>query len=326
MLVAMAVLLIVMVLLYSIIQQTGTIWKQTRGKIDQMQEAQAALDSMTSRLSQATLNTYWDYYDANGIRVPPGTPNQVPAKYQRFSELHFKSGSAGDLGIANAVPGKPAVSQGIFFQAPLGYTTRAENSNLSGLLSAGGFFIQFNSDKDFRPPFIQTPERWRYRLMEAISPAEQLSIYSQYAPTATPNDGWIKDVILTGARPLAENIVALIVTPKLPASDSPGQLLCPNYRYDSRDSLSSGGLWFHQLPPLIDLTLVAIDESSANRIAKGNTPPLTLPAFTDATKYADDLQQLEKSLKELGIKYRIFTATVAMRNAKWSHFGWKSSP
>ena len=53
----MAVLSLVMLVLLSITGTTQSIWKQTSQRIDSFQVARSGFESMTRRLSQATLNT-----------------------------------------------------------------------------------------------------------------------------------------------------------------------------------------------------------------------------------------------------------------------------
>ncbi len=74
---------------------------------------------------------------------------------------------------------------------------------------------------------------------------------------------------------LAENIVALVFIPKLPPKeDETGGLLAPNYSYDSTvnkpDEPNINPK--NQLPPVVGVVMVAIDEESAAKLAaKGVT-------------------------------------------------------
>jgi uncharacterized protein (TIGR02599 family) len=55
--VSTAVLALLLLLLLSMVNQTDSVWRQTRGKIEQFREAREGFESMTRRLGQATLNT-----------------------------------------------------------------------------------------------------------------------------------------------------------------------------------------------------------------------------------------------------------------------------
>jgi uncharacterized protein (TIGR02599 family) len=70
---------------------------------------------------------------------------------------------------------------------------------------------------------------------------------------------------------LADNIIALIILPKLAPADRTGSTdyikdLSPNYLYDSWRILAqdpssiSRSARFNQLPPIVQVTMIAIDE------------------------------------------------------------------
>jgi len=90
------------------------------------------------------------------------------------------------------------------------------------------------------------------------------------------------------------------------------------------------------LPPLMQVTMVAIDEPSAIRLEAQNnnacpnlvanaasyttgiSNPDTGTLFTQTSEYATDLQQLTGYLTSIHVTYRVFTAQVPMFNAKWT--------
>jgi uncharacterized protein (TIGR02599 family) len=121
---------------------------------------------------------------------------------------------------------------------------------------------------------------------------------------------------------LAENVIALILMPKLSSDDdASGAQLAPNYLYDTTTSQADEKINSkNQLPPVMQLTMVSLDENSARRLENGSTPPdLGLNGlFTDASKYNDDLRLLEKTLSDKNLSYRVFTTSIKMREAKWS--------
>src|ERR1043165_3679421 len=83
--VSTSLLAILLMILLGIVNQTSATWRYSVSKVEQFRGARQAFESMTRRLSQATLNTYWDY-------DPP--PPKPPLKYIRQSDLRFVSGSA----------------------------------------------------------------------------------------------------------------------------------------------------------------------------------------------------------------------------------------
>ena len=141
----------------------------------------------------------------------------------------------------------------------------------------------------------------------------------------------------TYGRVMADNVIALIVLPKLAEKDRPRPSeigsLAPNYQFDSwriieKDRGSNIGLANsvrdNKLPPIVQVVMVAIDETSALRFA-GTTPPDWTTKggqlFTDVKDDDDllkDLAELEKRLQADRVNYRVFTTDVVLRSSKWS--------
>src|SRR5687768_5582133 len=109
--VGLGILTLLMVLLFGVINQTSSVVRQTTAQVDAYQQARSAFDLMGKALSQATLNTYWDYYDsANERRTPTNAATFRPKKYGRASDLQFLVTQNGHLG------------QKVFFTAPLAHS------------------------------------------------------------------------------------------------------------------------------------------------------------------------------------------------------------
>jgi uncharacterized protein (TIGR02599 family) len=190
------------------------------------------------------------------------------------------------------------------------------------LLNACGYFVAFCKDPS-RPSFLGTlpnpaPDAFRFRLMQVLQPSQKLDVYASVS-----GNGWFTGPLATGeASPsqVAENVVALVILPKYPARDAGAPAL--SYAYDSRAGQSTypQTQTQHQLPPLIEIVMVAIDDVSAKRLESGSTQPdLGIGAlFSDATRLEDDLKALESALQSRRITYRVFRTTVALRNSKWS--------
>ena len=342
MLVSMTVLSIIVVLLVTMTDQTTKVWRNASGKIEAFRNARGAFESVTQTVSQATLNTYYDYFDASGNRVNQSTAE--PAKYDRYSELHFISGPAEKVmaGITTK-DGKPYTgSHAIFFQVPTGFTLNSDQKQLDNTLNGTGYFVEFGSDKDLIPDFVgtQIKPRYRYRLVQFIQPAEGNLIYQE--KWASHLEGgpatWFKTPLSGSERPtriLAENVIVALFQPKRSDKEyalSPGlPPLAKNYAYDSQPKMPSTSVARHQLPPLVDVTLVAIDEASATRLQAeyGQSPPLdgilggqklftTTPDTNDPTAYEADLEKLKTALIAKNINYRIFNTEVIIRSSKWS--------
>jgi uncharacterized protein (TIGR02599 family) len=336
---ATAVLSIIVVLLLSLANQASTIWRQSSAKIEQFRESRSAFETITTKLSQATLNTYWDY------NVPLN-----PTRYERRSELRFISGPAEDL-LGNGPDGQQRTTHAVFFQAPLGVTEAVQYRAFENLLSTWGYYLEYYNDQESRPDFLTTDEmplRWRYRLMELHQPAEVNKIYTFTSGTAGRTyreKTWFRNAINSPQRPVrvvAENVIAMIIAPRLSRADeqevrgaesnpdySP---LAPNYLYDTSPPATAVTMDGrinpqHQLPPMLQVTMVAIDEVSARRMNLGeeNADHFELNSkFKKTANYSKDLllSGSEESLEALLIKrranYRIFSTNVVIRGAKWS--------
>jgi len=359
-LVAAGIVVVLLVVLLGMTDQTQRLVKATSSKVEQFQEARAAFESMTRHLSQATLNSFWDYvYDANGN----------PSGYARKAELRFHSGPTKTLNPSGGPGGNLQPGHSVFFQAPLGNVNDTTNLGaMDHLMNTWGYFLEIGTDADKFPSFLQNAvnPRKRYRLMELMEPSEKLSVY-RYQNDIN-NRLWFSQA-LTGTtlprpvRVLAENVVALVILPRLSLADekrinpnpATPPVLAPNYVYDSTITPAASknpatattltGTLLNsnnQLPPVVQVIMVAIDEPSARRLEDlyssdpylgiGNNPdPLSgQNLFTDPTHLNDsasgtpgDLTRLQNLLSSsanpnIRASYRIFSSNVNIKGAKWS--------
>ena len=357
-LVAAGIIVVIMAILLGMTDQTQRLVRATSSKVEQFQEARVAFESMTRRLSQATLNTFWDYvYDSNG----------KPTGYERKAELRFRSGP---MKTITGSSGTEWPGHGVFFQAPLGMVTdNTKLGVLDHLMNSWGYFVEIGDDSKQLPSFLTSPTqlvtpRKRYRLLEFMEPSESLSVYKfQNDPN---NRNWFSQSIAVSktdrpVRVLAENVVALIILPRLSLADekristTTPPVLAPNYNYDSTvtPAGSSGSLnsktlsgmllnSYNQLPPVVQVTMVAIDEPSAKRLEDlyGTDPYLGIGTNPDAlsqstlftnpsvltesakvakgdiTKFTNFLSSSKP--KNIRASYRVFSTNVTIKGAKWS--------
>lgn len=355
-LVSLAVLTILLLINAQVIGQVQATWSASNARVSQFREARTAFDIITRNLSQATLNTFMDYqtnYLATAASTS-GTSTGGPGSYVRKSNLQFVCGNASTLvpagGGASNLPG-----HAVFFQAPLGVTENPNYVGLDRLLCARGYFVQFSSDQFFKPAFLPSGNlRYRYRLMEYSPPAEKNKIHS-LTPNASGavDGGWFTDAgaamsitetatNISATRPVADNILTLLISPRrepTAAEATSGSKetaagptsIAPAYAYNSAQivgatTTATQGTQ-NLLPPLVRVVLVAIDEKSADRLdqqnatgGSGGTPPfgntLSTP-FTQAYQLDTEIAALVKILSAKGVNYRVFSATVQLRGAKW---------
>lgn len=337
------VLAILLLVIASATDSMQRSWRRSKERVDQFREARAAFESITRQLSQATLNTYWDYYySETNSNVPPSGLVVSPAGYVRQSELHFISGSAKEL-LSESVT-RPVSGHALFFQAPLGHS--ADYRGLGSLLNGRGFYVQWRSDANTRPSFLPArfaPVKERFQLVEYRPVAEAASVDGVSAKGNTvyvDPDGWFEENLEKQSRAVASNILALIVSPQV-AQAADGRdpwWIAPSYRYDSRDADNSTLVrdnvvitadgevrqgTQHLLPPIVRVTLVAADEDSfalwmADNDGEGDRLlEKAGAAFTDAAKHDNDLAALKTYLGRERINYRVFSMTVPLRNAAW---------
>ncbi len=342
----MASMVLLALLMIACVSALDSVRRSVTGvhnKTQQFREARLAFELITKTLSQATLNPYWDYYyKATGSnQVPPGTATG-PTAYIRFSELQFQSGAASTLlggkATSASTPGHAA-----FFQAPLGLTN--DQSGLGSLMNARGYAIQFGDDNTNRPPFLSDytiPVRYRYRLVEYRPPAELAAPFQGNTIYTHPAD-WFRQDLDQSTRIVAENIILLVISPRVSAETAlatkkPAYWIAPSYTYNSLDvnnatpavenvtvdaagNASQGTQ--HLLPPLVVVSMVALDEVSAAKWAQeyGQSPVDFLAQarapFTDVTAYDADLASLEAWLNQKRLNYTVFSSTVPLRNARW---------
>jgi len=352
-LVAMAVLALIAVLVLNIMSQTSSAVRTANERVESFQSAREGYDSLTRLLSQATLNTYYDYYDASrNVRTVANSADFVPSLYGRQSELHFLSGYGDDKGTSLVTGNWNPVSQSIFFQAPMGYAIDGAYVGKESLLNACGFFVAFTSDASQRPSELagaqaaKMGDQYRFRLYRMSQPTESLKVYSGtdkswFQAALSDSAGNPAVARQNGIYPMADNVIALVIWPKLPPSqeDYASPTLAPNYNYDTRAPWIAGAQsqWttgiqpsqMHQLPPLLDVALVTIDENSAKRLLGSATTADTALAalgipglkamFRDPKTMDTDLASLQSQLAAKGAKCRIFRSTIPIRSSKWSN-------
>jgi uncharacterized protein (TIGR02599 family) len=312
-LIALALLLVVLAVLMQFMTNVDRGWKSAAA--DPFAEAQDAFETLSHNLALATLEPYQDYADSTGAFRTNST--FIPDHLTRRSDLAFVCGpSSGTNGLL-ASSGRIATGSSIFFLAPQGYTQTYAHTGTARLLNAMGYFVEFGDD-DSAPAFIlPLTHEWRWRLKQVQQPAESLQIFS-----TTTSSAWIQQMVPTGASPsiLAENIITLIVLPERAANDS-ASALAPVFSYDSRDK--NNALTLHQLPPRLRLVLVAMDDTSARRLAtvNGSNAPALVPPnlFQQASLLDNDLASLDNSLTAQKIEHRILQREILLPGSTWSN-------
>ncbi|RBP47688.1 uncharacterized protein (TIGR02599 family) [Roseimicrobium gellanilyticum] len=332
-LVSMTVLTVLLLLVTSVVGSVQGAWHQAHSKVSEFREARRAFDRMVNAISQASLNNYLVYRYPNNddpLTPPSKTQTAQPSGYARYSELQFicgRSSSATDPPMTGL---PPDISPGhaIFFQAPMGTTSEYR---LPTSLNGCGFFVQFGSDRDYRPDFLNNigqAEVYRYRLYEYRAPTENNRAYDPDSNASGRR--WYED-FAQWSKPIANNVVLLVLSPRRSQADkdglSPVTDIAPFYTYNTRpkDPMSTTvqDPSEYQLPPMVAVTFVVVDEASATNMSidNGTSPPLrdvlNTGLFQRAETYHTDLDLVVKGLVDKKINFRVFTATVPIRASKW---------
>ena len=314
-LVAMTIFILIMTFLFSMISQGERVWVSSTGKIGAFREARTAFESLNSTLSQASLNPYWDYDDANN-----------PTNYVRRSELRFTSGPG-------LLPNVTSPTHSVFFQVPLG---RANNSTYLGmetLFNSCGYYIEYSDDSVHRPPFLTdlVQTQTRFRLVQWLEPSEKWQLFNHTSgnPGYSSND-WFSDPVEAGidTHVLAENVIALVVLPKLSTLEDPtGTVLAPSYSYSSAPANWPPSLpqaqTENQLPPVLQVTMVTLHENAVDRLEEvsGGTPVEFLGLdnlFQEANQLSADLETLTGLLNQHKLRHHVFQSAIKIRGSKWS--------
>jgi len=327
---AMGILSILMLLLTILLDSIQSSWRYSESRISQFREARVAFDLITKNISQATVNTYWDLVDEDNDGLVDG--------YIKTSELHFEVMYADRLRNASS---QDPVGHAVFFQAPLGFSSSYRN--LSNLFNGRGYFVAYGSDARFRPSFLQgrIDENYRFRLLEFRPPAESNQVFAdgleqREAGQRQEFSNWFLQSMNIGEgsfedhlNPLASNVIGIFISPRdsLGSRSSTSRAdthsrIAPQYRFDSNDASDEFDLFAQQVPPLLRVTMVAIDETAAVRLEdefSRQTPTLIPPnTFRNTANYDDDVAALVASLDERGISHKVFSSVVMLRSAKWT--------
>jgi uncharacterized protein (TIGR02599 family) len=244
--VASAILLIVILVLFQVLAGMTSIWHKSSGDLSNFESARGAFTAINGDLARANLKTYVDYInDPAHNNAPFGefrtslTPLQqstfVPYGYARASELHFICGPTTQV-IPSGATAVNNPGDAVFFQAPLGLVaaaTASSNKYLQNPLNDVGYFVQYSDLASSAFPgwlstFFGGATHYRFRLIECEEPAENLSVYENETAKGNWNLSWIPNASATTFPPtgssynesvLAEDVVLLLFRPRLEPVD-----------------------------------------------------------------------------------------------------------
>ena len=328
-LLACAVFAVMLVLMAVAIGQMSTGIRTSSAKVEAFAAAREGFAAVNRAISTATLNTYWDYFiwdptATYNISLGTNSTGNI-STFGRQSDLQFViTNQAAMLNIGGAV------THAVFFQTPLGYSANQALIAPPGTLNPCGFFTAYGEDVT-RPSLSGiSASKPRFRLYQWLPNTEALLVDSN---TGILTNSWFGGAVLKtnsiafGSRPLADNIIAFVL--RVPNTNTPTS--ATDYWWNSRVTWSRGTTQPYQmneLPPFVEVTMVAVDETAVNRLTgtastlATATAAMGIPSlatlFTDPTQYTNDLAAVTAGLNSKKIPYRVFTTTVPLPGSKWS--------
>ena len=280
----------------------------------------------------------------------------------------FSTGTAANYPGHGVFFQAPLGVTGLISPAAGGGTLTADTQNMVNLLCGRGYFVAWGDDASFRPQFLNTrnvPKRTRFRLMEFSPTSEKNPIYSDAYRLSYSDDGlsvtnskrWFREASDSSGgteaaiqqtttsesedasnreftRPIAENILALVISPRLARvgrNEADTYKIAQNYNFDSTvaGDVGTSDQDFgpqgtqHLLPPLLQVTMVALDSRGGERISfdaqlQTQVAQMVTSRFSSAARYTADLQALESDLVQKRLAYRVFTSAIPLRQSRWS--------
>ncbi|MCB1209769.1 MAG: Verru_Chthon cassette protein C [Verrucomicrobiales bacterium] len=356
---AITIFTMIGVVITNAISGTQKAWTKAHATAREFREARNALDTISRNVARAELNQEWVTED-----VADPLPSFSPERWMRDSDMHFVCGPTNQL-----IPQvNNATSHAVFFQLPAGFTgaravsetqsstTEPVYDTLYGALNGWGYYIEFGEDPRTLPDYLRnrpgaggTSKKQRFRLIEFRQPSHEMTLFKMEPDGTEPLlktyssqeqlYTWFREPIKnsTNGKPedrrttvIAENILALVITPYQPPLDSQSvasattYALAPNYLFDSRrfqwqpsDPLAQSAR--HTLPPTLRLTVVAMDEARWESFSDVESVQIGLALrdaisglFSDPTRYEDDLKSIEEALEKRRIDYRILTSNISL--------------
>ncbi len=298
---AMTVLGVLMLALSQIVSGAFTTWMRGRSHIDKFQQARAAMQTLQDTLSQAVLSPHLEYqYDPAALTIP--------VAYRAESELRFRTGEAANLFIAP--PDLRLEGQGVLFAAALGRDTSGQRQGPRAALNTCGFFTGYGSDDRWLPGSAITAglaPRRRHRLFLVCQPVSEFPVYGEFYDPQAPAPA-------KPAHPVAENIALLLL---LPMRDE--TTLAGGEPYDSAQHQ-------HELPSLLRVIMLALDERSAQRLEASGESQRLIPAslfhrLDTAAVIENDLDRLRRHLDQslsVPVDYQILDQLIPLPASRWN--------
>lgn len=296
---SMTVLGLLMLVLSQIVSGAFAAWTRGRGNMEKFQQARAAMQTLHDTLTHAVLSPHLEY------RHDPAAPT-IPVAYEANSALRFRTGEAANLFAAS--PSLTLKGHGVVFAATLGRDTLGQIEGPRAALNECGFFVAHGDDRRWLPATAAgLKPRSRFRLYHSCQPASEFSAYHSWHDPLAP-------LSTESARPVAENIALLVLAPMTDENTLAG-----SGSYDSAQHR-------HELPALLRVIMLALDERSAQRVEEAGLSARLIPQglFRDPSTPANidaDLERLRRHLDQslnVPVDYHLFDQLIALPPCQWN--------
>jgi uncharacterized protein (TIGR02599 family) len=345
------ILSIVLLCIAAAISTIQSTWVQLRAKTDPFRTTRLALDTMSRRLSEATLQQRWETSLKNGSLY------QVPQ-----SDLHFVCGPAGEL-----LSGGRYLGHAVFFQTTRGWDLPSNSSQntaplhdrLDETLNAWGYFIEYGADQSVPTPSFLSADKLevtdmrtlnRFRLYEWRQPTAELKVFYPHSDpegpsrlsqaTGTSTYDWFRQPLQQSSQQqrrvslVAEHVVAFALIPM--GADTTPQVGQPigsrkledvlqSAVYDSRDKNSPYTL--HRLPKAFRLTALVVSPEAWTRQPPGQADSLanqimnwTTGSFDNLQRIPQDFRRIADMLDQQRLPYKLVSTVVPMAEGNVSAY------
>jgi uncharacterized protein (TIGR02599 family) len=324
-LVASVILSTVLLAIMAAIQTMQASWVRVRGKTDPYRNARMVLDTMSRRISEATLQQRW--------AIEPRSNGSL--RYVPQSDLHFVSGPVDQI-LGGG--GARRFGHAVFFQSTRGWDDGRQNGSTSGSipehdhqensLNAWGYYIEFggedyggipsflsNPAENGRADSVELPIKERFRLYEWRQTTGELQLFTPqdniHGPTflsqtqdVAASRRWFQEPLSQGGSRrqvslIAENVIAFTIVPiVMDQNGQPQGRTFPNGIYDTRDRNNLAS--YHRLPKAFQLTALIVSPEAWAKQSQGQRNNLGNQLVNWTTGKFRDAQRVESDFRDIG--------------------------
>ncbi|PTY01397.1 hypothetical protein DB346_13090 [Verrucomicrobia bacterium LW23] len=311
---AVAVSAAVLVLLATFVGRSMNVLNSATARSETRQGTAAAADCLERDLARAMLESY-------SAADPTGASGSPALR----SSMRFLVATPG----ADGLPGLTGTGHLLLFQAvPDGSPASAASAppvvdGVDPAVATYAFYVAFARAPAAPTHASAEANPLRFRLMRVVIPPD---LVSAYPPSDA--DSWLSASEMPRyTTAVADNVIALIVRP-VEAGGTPETAprdVTAAYLFDSLEGAEADpqSPTAHRLPPMLQITVVAIDEAAARRLDRGaETPPVEVTSalagkFLNPAERDADIADMRRRLHGSGIHLTVRTLSIPLRESTW---------